>query len=123
MVEQEMEKGEKVGKGFRAANGAVMQHYGTKLVKFRGKENREKRPSAIKFQVTDVKKPLVSVSRIVEKGHEVKFGPWAEDNFIMNINTGEKMFMRRKGGGYVIDVEFLLEGRCASACSGFPRQA
>ena len=43
------------------------------------------------FQVADVKKPLISVKRIVEKGNEVSFGPGGEDNFILNENSGHRM--------------------------------
>ena len=35
------------------------------------------------FQVNDVKKPLLSVKRIIDKGNIVGFGPNKEDNFIM----------------------------------------
>ena len=60
----------------------------------------------IKFQVTDVKKPLVSVSRICEKGNWVCFGPGEEDNFIQSIGSGEKIHMRRKGRSFVVDGTF-----------------
>ena len=42
------------------------------------------------FQVADVKKPLISVKRIVENGNNVGFGPGEGDNFILNDNSGIK---------------------------------
>ena len=45
----------------------------------------------LKFQVADVSKPLVSVRRIAEQGNVVQFGPRAEDNFIQNKDTKDKL--------------------------------
>ena len=73
---------------------------------------------AIKFQVTDVKKPLVSVARIVEKGNEVHFGPGKDGNFIRNLRTGEKIPLKRKRGGYVMEVDWVSD-----LAAGFSRQA
>ena len=41
---------------------------------------------SLRFQVADVKKPLMSVKRIVEEGNHVGFGPGEEDNYILNKN-------------------------------------
>ena len=60
------------------------------------------------FQAAPVKKPLGAVSRIAQKGNIVQFGPKAEDCFIMNVNTGEKMFMELEKGTYVINVDFVV---------------
>ena len=51
------------------------------------------------FQVADVKKPLISVKRIVEKGNFVSFGPNPEDNFIENRNSGDKVALKPNGKG------------------------
>ena len=60
------------------------------------------------FQVADVKKPLVSVKRIVEKGNYVNFGPEDEDNFICNKKTGDKLMLRQNGrGSFLMDVNFV----------------
>ena len=37
------------------------------------------------FQVTDVRKPLLAVKRITERGNIVQFGPAENDNFIKKI--------------------------------------
>ena len=65
------------------------------------------------FQASDVRKPLAAVHRIVEKGNKVQFGPGNEDNFIMNVKTGKKIMLRKKGRSYVMDVEFAKQARAA----------
>ena len=60
------------------------------------------------FQVADVKKPLISVRRIVEKGNHVSFGPKVEDNYIINKETGDRMMLKPNGkGSYMLEVSFV----------------
>ena len=60
------------------------------------------------FQVADVKKPLISVRRIVEKGNHVSFGPDDQDNYIINKETGSKMMLKPNGkGSYLMEVQFV----------------
>ena len=57
--------------------------------------------------MADVKKPLIAVKRICEKGNVVSFGPKDGDNFIQNKDTGDKVMMRPSGkGSYMMDVSF-----------------
>ena len=56
----------------RTANGAQMGHYGEKVVTFKGEDESV---VGLTFQVTDVKKPLLAVRRLVERGNAVSFGP------------------------------------------------
>jgi hypothetical protein len=74
---------------------------------------------SLTFQVSDVKKPLAAVRRIAEKGNTVQFGPKAEDNFIMNVSTGRKIMMIKKGGSYVVPADRVSWGKLAefSQCS------
>ena len=58
------------------------------------------------FQVADVRKPLVAVKRISEKGNLVQFGLQKEDNFIQNKQTRDKIFLREQGNSYIMDVQF-----------------
>ena len=104
---EELEEPKEGLKKFRTASGTEMRHYGQKTVHFCVPGDTAARPKAITFQVTDVVKPLVSVSRVAQMGHEVRFGPHAEDNRIVNGKTGETMMIRRRRGGYVLDVEFV----------------
>ena len=52
----------------RTANGGEMQHYGEKEVTFKYDGGENKDPIGLKFHVTDVRKPLLAVRRLVEKG-------------------------------------------------------
>ena len=64
------------------------------------------------FQVTDVKKPLMAVKRIVEKGNIVHFGPEEKDNFIQNTATGDKLPLKPNGrGSYILEVDFVGGGK------------
>ena len=98
-----------------------MGHYGEKDVTFKAGGGDEM--VGLKFQVTDVKKPLLAVRRLVEKGNVVSFGPESDQNYIHNIATGRKIDMERKGGAFVIHAHFMkdLEGD-SGAHAGFTRQ-
>jgi hypothetical protein len=68
----------------------------------------ESRVMNLGFQVADVKKPLIAVKRITERGNHVMFGPQEEDNYIWNKATGKKMMLKPKGkGSYVMEVQFV----------------
>ena len=86
-----------------AANGQEMKVDGEKLVKFKAGEQTQ---CGLNFLVTDVKKPLAAVSSIVDGGNVVIFGPGPWGSFIQNCASGEKIFMERKKGTYVIKVEY-----------------
>jgi len=58
---QESEK----GIAFVAASGSRMNNYGGTQVKF----EKDGKIRAMNFQVTDCKKPLASVAKIIEKGN------------------------------------------------------
>ena len=82
-----------------------MEHYGARRVTFR--TEGDVGVKGMEFQVSDVKKPLAAVWRIAGQGNIVQFGPREEDNFIRSIETGEKVWMKRKGGSYVMNVDFV----------------
>ena len=93
---------------FSNASGGKMQHYGEKRATFRVGNGGS--VMAMKFQASDVQKPLAAVWRIAEKGNKIHFGPDAGDNYIENIHTGKRINMVRKGGSYVMEVGFVTEG-------------
>ena len=99
----------KEGIKFCAANGTVIQNYGRRNVMFN--TTGRKGVNCMQFHVTDVKKPLASVSRIVEKGSSVHFTP--TESYIQSP-AGEKIILKLEKGVYVMDVEY---------CSGFTRHA
>ena len=88
----------------RAANGTEMAHYGEKHVTIRGPEGE---PLGLRFQVTDVRKPLLSARRLVERGNEIKIA--AEDSYIKNTASGKKIPLTRKNGSWVIRAEFIKD--------------
>ena len=62
----------------------------------------------LRFQVADVKKPLMSVKRIVEQGNHVGFGPGEGDNYILNKESCNKMALKSNGkGSYLMQVRFV----------------
>ena len=62
---------------------------------------------ALSFRVAEVRKPLLAVCRVVEKGNEVRFGPGKDGNYIRNTKTGDKFISRPNGkGSYIMDVKF-----------------
>ena len=72
----------------------------------------EKKRMVLTFQVADVKKPLISVKRIVEKGNKVFFGPKDGDNYIWNEDSGDRVELRPNGkGSYLMDVSFVGGGK------------
>ena len=103
----------------RTANGGSVGHYGEKDVTFRNELDGEL--VGLKFQVTDVRKPLLAVRRLVEKGNVVSFGPDYADNYILNKTTGKMIPMERKGGSFVIKAHFAAEVEAPDA--GFTRRA
>ena len=97
------------GVKFCAANGTPIQNYGRRQVLFKAKGKHG--VNGLQFHVTDVKKPLASVSCIVQNGSTVRFSP--EESYIKSA-SGERIELRLESGVYVMDVEY---------CSGFTRPA
>lgn len=94
----------------RNANSCKIAHYGQRDIMFEV-EGDESMLMGMGFQASDVRKPLAAVHRIVEKGNNVQFGPGDEDNFIMNVKTGKKIMLRKKGRSYIMDVELAIQAR------------
>ena len=91
------------------ASGGKIQHWGSRRVRVHAVG--VKRPLDIGFQVTDVKKPLLSVRRLCEQGNVVQFGQDSRTSFVQNVATGEQIPLERKGNSWVIRSRFV-EPRC-----------
>ena len=89
----------------KAANGSDMRHDGEKNVTFRDKESEEM--LGMTFQATQVRKPLAAVWRLTEKGNMVQFGPEEHQHFVLNLRTNKKIRLHRRGGSYVLKVEYM----------------
>ena len=88
---------------FVNANGGPIKHYGVKKVALKTGEPGWERVIGMPFQACDVKRPLAAVRRICEKGNIVQFGPTSEDNFIQNVRSGEKIWLKQERGQYVME--------------------
>ena len=93
MVEEAKRRGVK----YVAANGGKMENIGEIKVKF--KRVGSKAVNSITFQVTDVSKPLASVSRILDKR--------CDDHPERITHLLARRFQLLKRGTFRIDVEFL----------------
>ena len=83
------------------------------------REKEEEVELKMKFQVADVKKPLLAVCRVAEKGNKVIFGPEDEDNYILNIRTGRKIPLLKNGrGSYLLEVWMSGEKTIITVDSG-----
>ena len=82
----------------------------TKEVIFAGADQGIK--MKLRFQVADVKKPLMSVKRILEQGSRSGFGLGESENCILNKESGNKMPLKLNGkGSYLMQVKFVGGGQ------------
>ena len=95
----------KSGVKYVAANGARMENLGEKRARF--KRDGAAGINSITFQVTDVSKPLASVSRILDKGNRVVFSRGPEGSYIENLKTGEWAPLKEERGTFVLEVDWL----------------
>ena len=107
-------QGSRAGVEYINANGAKMPNRGEKLVpvRFLGNEGC----AALRLQVTDVQRTLLSVSKICDSGHEVVFRK--DGGYIRDVKTNAKIadFVRSNG---VYRLEAEIDD--ASASTGFSR--
>ena len=85
--------GSQRGACFIAANGSRMENLGQKKLDFVASGGVK---SNILFQVTDARKPLASVSKIVAKGNRVVFAP--DRSYIENLQSGKRIDMEEIWG-------------------------
>ena len=64
----------------------------------------------MKFQFSDARNSVASVTRITEHGNTVQFGPEEEDNYIYHPRTEEKTVVWWEGRKFVMDVGFVRNG-------------
>ena len=75
--------------------------------RFVGMVERGGQTMGMTFQVAAVKKALASVWRICKAGNVVQFSDDPEECFVKHRGTGRKVMMEKKGGSYVLKVEFV----------------
>ena len=79
-----------------AAKGSPIQVEGDAKLEF----VRYGKKCSMRFLDADVKRPLASVSALVDEGNVVVFGQ--HESFIENTNTGQRIPMSRRNGVFVM---------------------
>ena len=87
------------GHGFRGAGGERIANYGEQQITFRTKEGQTRKTT---WQVADVRRPLMSVSRMSATGHEVVLN--GKNPRVINLRTQEVTQLRREGNVVVLDL-------------------
>ena len=88
-----------------AANGAKMDNYGEKRVRF--KEEGLNGINSMVFQVTDEGKLLAFVSGILDKGNSIVFSRGPKGSCVVNDQTGRRIPLVEENGTLVEEVEYL----------------
>ena len=84
---------------YQLANGEIIENEGEKHMWLCSAEGVER---TITAQVTDVSKPLMSVSKMVRAGNTVVFAP--DGSYIYDGETGEYMMLQEKNGMYLLNL-------------------
>ena len=66
--------------------------------------NAEVRKCGMVFHLTDAKRMLASVAKIVESGHRVNFSKKPSECFIEHVTTGHRIYMQKENEVFVIKV-------------------
>lgn len=98
---------------YEVANGQRIPNLGEKV--FLAETHQEGHTRAIRAQVCDVSKPLMSVSKLVRAGNIVVFGP--DESYVQDNSTGEKMALVENGGMFTLRV-WVKQSKPAAA-AGF----
>lgn len=84
--------------GYSSATGETIPNRGEQQITMMTADGNWK---GMRFQKTDVRKPLGSISRICEAGHRVNFEK--NNNYIEDRVTGDRVFLREENGLYILD--------------------
>ncbi len=90
------------GVHYRAAGGHRIPDLGTRTVTVGHEGGGDAR---LACSVAEVKKTLLSVAKIVDRGHRVSFGAKQSECYIENTKTGERIPIRRKNDVFVIKLK------------------
>ena len=93
-------RGSRGGVKYVTASGSVMNNKGEKEIKVRTQEGHK---CMLRMQVTDVQKPLMSVSRVCDAGHRVVFT--RDGGYIEHEESGQKTEFMRVDNVYRLNVE------------------
>ena len=115
--------GSRAGTRYRGAGGNSIPNLGEKKI---GVTTEEGQKAAMTFQIAQVTKPLVAVSKVCDKDNVVCFT--RDGGMIKNTITGKSIPIQRVGGTHVMDVKLQNpnysnenEGGARSSDSAFGR--
>ena len=94
----------KVGIEYECANDAVLFNLGERCCSMKTAESGEDHGMTMAFQVVDVQRPLLSVSRVCSQGHDVVFSERKGDFIWINGDLESAVQLRKSGGVYELDV-------------------
>jgi hypothetical protein len=98
----------RVGTEYEVANGGTVINLGERKAQMKLREgDADAKSMLMSFQVVEVHKPLLAVSRLVENGHLVNFSK--NDPHIL-LSTGVKVPMKCNLGTYEVEVWLLNPG-------------
>ena len=96
----------KVGTEYEVANGGTVVNLGERQAEMKLQEE-DRTSMMMSFQVVEVHKPLLAVSRLTEAGHKVMFDKEAPH---ILLSTGRKVPMRCNVGTCEVDVWIFNPG-------------
>ena len=73
-------------------------------------DSKAAREKSLVFNVADVRKPLASAVKVCEAGNRIVLDPDPSKCRIENVQTGERISLRKSRGTYVFDVELSHDG-------------
>jgi len=89
----------KSGRGFCGPSGEPIQNFGQKKVIVKTAEGQARTTT---WQVANVRRPLMSVSKMTKAGNDVRFND--SQPHIHNVKTGERTKLRKEGNIFVVDL-------------------
>ena len=92
------------GVSYTAAGGEKIDDLGCRKLDAITEEGER---CSLEASVAKVKKALVSVAKVVDKGNIVRFGPNANDNYILNLKSQKKTKIKRKGDTFKLMLSIL----------------
>ena len=101
-----------VGKVGKVGSGGAMPERWIQLVNEGSKPQEGSKRLNPCFQVANVSKPRMSVKRITQNNNKVHFAFDEGDNFVENVQTGDRIPLKPNGrGNYMMEVNFVNGGR------------
>ena len=104
--------GPRIGTEYEVANGEEVVSLGERhcLLKFGERETTNKDAMGMTFQVVDVSKALLPLSRVMEQGHAVLFTMRGDGSAILvDGKSDQRIMLRHSGVSFELDVWVKLD--------------